>query len=131
MTNLARRTLLGVFALLLIMQVQQASAQTARDLKQYVYVLRLAPRLHDQKAWTAADNAAVGEHFARLQKATAAGQVILAGRTDEALDKTFGLVVFEATSAEAAAAFMRDDPAVVAGVMSATLHPYAVALLRK
>ena len=60
-----------------------------------------------------------------------AGQVIFAGKTTEPLDTTFGLVVFEAESEAAARQFMESDPAVVAGVMSATLHPYALALQRK
>lgn len=57
--------------------------------------------------------------------------MILAGRTTENLDKTFGLVIFEAENEAAAKAFMEADPAVQAGVMTATLHPYAVALKRK
>ena len=36
-----------------------------------------------------------------------------------------------ANDAEAARQFMEADPAVVAGLMSATLHPYTVALQRK
>jgi hypothetical protein len=39
-------------------------------------------------------NGVVGRHFARHAKATDAGQVILAGRTTEALDRTSGLVIF-------------------------------------
>ena len=95
---------------------QSASAPAATPAvkrNQYVYVLRLAPRLYEQKAWTEADNAAVGRHFARLKQATESGQVILAGRTTEPLDKTFGLVVFEADDEAAARAFMEADPAVV------------------
>lgn len=99
--------------------------------QQYVYVLRVAPSLQDQSKWTDKHKAAASQHFERLKKATEAGQVILAGRTTEDLDKTFGLVVFEADSPAAAKAFMESDPAVVAGVMTATVHPYAVALQRK
>jgi uncharacterized protein YciI len=99
--------------------------------KQFLIVLRLVSRPHDDKAWTKADQAAVSRHFERLKEATKLGQVILAGRTDEPGDKTFGLVVFEAADEEAARAFMKGDPAVVAGVMTAELHPYTVALLRK
>ncbi|MGB7737853.1 MAG: YciI family protein [Steroidobacteraceae bacterium] len=106
-------------------------AQEAPQVQQYVYVLRVAPALHDQAKWTQADNDAVSRHFARLAAAVKAGQVIFAGRTKEPLDTTFGLVVFEAASDEAARQFMESDPAVVAGVMSATLHPYALALQRK
>jgi uncharacterized protein len=109
----------------------QTPAPATAKRSQYLYVLRVAPRLYDQNAWTDADNAAVGRHFARLKQGVAAGQVILAGRTAEPLDKTFGLVIFEADDEAAARAFMEADPAVVSGQMTATLHPYAVALLRK
>jgi uncharacterized protein YciI len=40
-------------------------------------------------------------------------------------------VVFEAEDEQAAQAFMQSDPAILAGVMSATLHPYSIALQRK
>ena len=100
-------------------------------LQQYLYVLRLVPRLHDEGAWTDADNAAVSRHFAQLKEAAASGRVILAGRTLEPGDRTFGLVIFEAPDEADARKFMESDPAVVAGVMTATLHPYAVALQRK
>ena len=98
--------------------------------KQFVYVLHLVPRLYDDAAWTEADAKAVGAHFVRLQEAAKEGRVILAGKTDEPAAETFGLVIFEAKDADAARAFMDEDPAVVAGVMTADLHPYAVAILR-
>ena len=99
--------------------------------QQYLYMLRVAPLLQDESKWTDKHKAAAVKHFERLKKAAAEGKVILAGRTTEPLDKTFGLVVFEADSEAAARAFMETDPAVVAGVMTATLHPYSVALQRK
>ncbi len=123
-------TLFGV-ATALAAPVGGLLAQQAEKRQQYVYVLRLAARLHDAKAWTEADNAAVSRHFARLSQAAQAGSVILAGRTNEPLDKTFGLVIFEAGNAEDAKRFMEADPAVTEGVMSATLHPYVIALQRK
>ena len=107
-----------------------SQGQEAPKLQQYVYVLRVAPALHDQARWTQADNDAVSRHFARLADAAKTGQVIFAGKTTEPLDTTFGLVVFEAESEAAARQFMESDPAVVAGVMTATLHPYALALQR-
>ena len=45
-------------------------------------------------------------------------------------DKTFGLVIFEATDEPAARAFMESDPAVTGKIMTAQLHPYSVALQR-
>ena len=97
----------------------------------YLYVLRLADRLRSEAGWTDVDRATVSAHFQYLAKAADSGTVILAGRTDEAHDKTFGLVIYEAESEEAARAFMESDPAVAAGVMTATLHPYSIALQRK
>jgi uncharacterized protein YciI len=108
-----------------------ASTRATSKPKQYVYVLRLVPRLHDDKAWTEADKQTAGRHFAHLKTATAERKVILAGRTLESGDKTFGLVIFEAADEPAARAFMNSDPAVVGNIMTAELHPYSVALQRK
>jgi uncharacterized protein len=110
------------------------AAETAPAVKptpQWVYVLKLVPRLHDDAAWTKDDERIIGEHFKRLQRMTAERTVILAGRTTESGDKTFGLVIFEAADENAARAIMAADPAVKDGIMTATLHPYAVALQRK
>lgn len=130
---------LRLFALLLLAPLAAVTAEPKSETpptatpqrSQFLYILRLVPRLHDDKAWTPADEAAVGRHFSRLQAATKAGQVILAGRTTEPGSKTFGLVIFEADDESAARTFMTSDPAVVANIMTAELHPYAVALLRK
>ena len=119
------------FAVALAGTPSSAQAQDAPKAQQYLYVLRVAPALHDQARWTQADNDAVSRHFTRLADAAKTGQVIFAGRTTEPLDTTFGLVVFEAESEAAARQFMESDPAVVAGVMTATLHPYALALQRQ
>ncbi|MDZ7812596.1 MAG: YciI family protein [Ideonella sp.] len=96
----------------------------------FLYVLRLSPNMQQDSAWTDRERGLVGAHFQYLKAATEAGQVLLAGRTNEPLDKTFGLVIFEAEDEAAARRFMEGDPAVKAGVMLATLHPYAVALKR-
>ena len=98
--------------------------------KQFIYVLRLVPRLHNDSAWTKEDNMAISRHFARFQHAIETGELILAGKTKEPGDKTFGIAIFEAKDEAAARAFMESDPAVVAGLMTAELHPFSVALKR-
>jgi uncharacterized protein len=97
----------------------------------FLYVLRLVPRLHDDKAWSPADEAVIGRHFNHLKAATDRGQVVIAGRTQESGDKTMGLVIFEAADESAARAFMDSDPAVAEKIMTAELHPYAIALRGK
>ncbi len=97
---------------------------------QFLYVLKLTPRLVQPENWTQEDEAIVGEHFNYLKKLLAEGKLILAGKTDGIDEKTFGVVVFEAGSREEADAVMLGDPAVAKGVMAAELFPYRVALLR-
>jgi uncharacterized protein YciI len=113
--------------------VQSSPAQETRaeKPKQFIYVLRLVPRLHSDAAWTKEDKMALDRHLARFQRAIETGELILAGRTREPGDKTFGIAVFEAADEAAARKFMESDPAVVAGLMTAELHPFAVALQRK
>lgn len=74
---------------------------------------------------------ALSRHFERFKHAIETRELILAGRTQEPGDKTFGVAIFEARDEEAARKFMESDPAVVAGLMTAELHPFAVALERK
>jgi uncharacterized protein YciI len=89
------------------------------------------PRLHDGEKWTKEDNAALEKHIIRFNEATKSGQLILAGRTKEPGDKTFGIAIFRASDEAAAKKFMESDPAVVAKLMTAELHPFAVAMQRK
>ena len=98
---------------------------------EFIYVLRLVPRLHDDKKWTKEDNAALERHTIRFQEATKSGQLILAGRTQEPGDKTFGIAIFRASDEAAAKKFMESDPAVVAKLMTAELHPFSVQMQRK
>lgn len=96
--------------------------------KEFIYVLRLVPRLHDNEKWTKEDTAALDRHFVRFQEASKSGQLMLAGRTTEPGDKTFGIAIFRASDEEAAREFMKADPTVSDGLMTAELHPFAVAL---
>ena len=107
-----------------------AEEPKAEKPKQFIYVLRLVPRLYSDSAWTKEDNMALSRHFVRFQHAIETGELILAGRTNEPGDKTFGIAIFEAKDEAAARAFMESDPAVIAGLMTAELHPFSVALKR-
>lgn len=100
------------------------------ELKQFVYVLELVPRLHDDNNWSQTDKDIVDRHFIRLKKYTEEKKVMLAGRTTNKSSESFGLVIFEAASEEEAIEFMDGDPAVLEGIMTAKLYPYRVALIR-
>ncbi len=114
-----------------IAQSLPAQETRAEKPKQFIYVLRLVSRLYSDAAWTKEDKTALDRHLARFQRAIETGELILAGRTREPGDKTFGIAVFEAADEAVARKFMESDPAVVAGLMTAELHPFAVALQRK
>jgi len=96
---------------------------------EYLYLIRPARIEMLSQSSTPEEDAIVAEHFAYLQRALADGVLILAGRTLNTDDKSFGIVVFRAASEEQARAVVEHDPAVRAGVMQAELYPYRVALL--
>ena len=73
----------------------------------------------------------VSRHFAYLTDLTEKGVMILAGRTQNSDESTFGIAIFEAEDESAARTIMENNPAVTGGVMSATLYPFKVALMRK
>jgi uncharacterized protein YciI len=131
MKNRSRQLFILLVCIFTTLHSLNAQESKAAKPKQFIYVLRLVPRLHADSAWTKEDDAVLGRHFARFHGAANSGQLILAGRTSEPGDKTFGIAIFEAADEQAARKFMQEDPAVVGGLMTAELHPFAVALQRK
>jgi len=97
---------------------------------QFVYVFDpVRPELvTDPDAWTEEDIRIADQHFAYLQKATADGIVILAGRSQDGIGPA--VVIFEADSEDDARRFMQADPFVAGGLMRASLHPFRAALVR-
>jgi len=94
--------------------------------RHYLIVLK-PPRATFAEDATEAESAIIGEHFEYLKRLLSDGVLVLAGRTEDA---SMGLVVFAAASDAAAEAVMKADPAVKAGVFSAKLYPYRLALLK-
>jgi uncharacterized protein YciI len=95
---------------------------------QYLYRLRPTRVAMLTEGPTEHEARVAGEHFAYLQRLLAAGCLMMAGRTIDDGERTFGIVVFVAESDAAARELMRNDPAVAQGVMRAELFPYRVAL---
>ena len=131
MKNRSRPLFISLICIFTIVQWLNAEEPKSAKPKQFIYVLKLVPRLYADSAWTKEDETVLERHFARFQNAAKSGQLILAGRTSEPGDKTFGIAIFEAADEAAARKFMEADPAVAAGVMTAELHPFAVVLERK
>ena len=77
---------------------------------------------------TERESAIVSEHFTYLQRLVAEGTVLMAGRTRDTGEGTFGMVVFIAESESKAAELVSNDPAVKHGVMHAELYPFRIAL---
>ena len=97
---------------------------------QFIYVLKLIPRLLDQKSWTPREERIVETHFQYLKELTEAGTIILVGRTQQMDEETFGIAIFEAATEEDARRIMENDPAVQGGIMTAKLFSFRVALSR-
>jgi uncharacterized protein YciI len=93
----------------------------------FAYVLKLADKKMLENM-SLEQEAIVNEHFDYLQKKLAEGKLVLAGRC---LNGEFGIVIFHAQSEQAAEEFMKSDPAVEKGVMTAEMHSFRVALLGK
>lgn len=93
--------------------------------KHYLIVYR-PPRPTFVDDATAAESAAVGEHFEYLKKLLADGQLVLAGRTDDA---SMGLALFKAADHDQAEQVMQNDPVIKAGVFTGELREFHLSLL--
>lgn len=77
---------------------------------------------------TEEESAITSQHFQYLKDLTEKGVVILAGRTQTPDYGSFGLIIFNAESDEAAQTIVDNDPVVKNRIMRAELYPYRIAL---
>lgn len=99
-------------------------------MNQWIYVLNVTRLEMLTEGATPEEDEIVGKHFAYLKGLTEKGVMLLMGRTLNNDETTFGIAIFEAANEAAARTIMENDPAVAGGVMTATLYPYRVALMR-
>ena len=123
-----KRLLVVLLALLLCNQVFAQEMQKKTGKQQFVIVLKLTPRLLEEKNWTEQDNQIVGRHFVKLQQLLKEGKLILAGRTLTMDPKQMGIIIVEVDSEEEARQVMENDDAVKEKIMTAELFPFKVAL---
>ncbi len=69
----------------------------------------------------------IGEHVAYLEQLLADGTLIMAGRSLNNDECTFGIVILIADSEQSALSVMQQDPAVSQGIMTGELFPFHVA----
>ena len=96
-------------------------------MNQYLYILRATRPELTVSGPTEEEMPALGAHAAYLERLSGEGVMIAAGRTLRNHVSDFGLAVFQAESDAAAEEIMRNDPAIVHGVMTAELFPYRIA----
>ena len=71
------------------------------------------------------------DHVTYLEQLSENSVVLLAGRTQTTDDSTFGIVILKADSESNARDIMKNDPAVIGGVMNAELFPYKISILSR
>ena len=107
--------------------MDETATEQADGEREFLYVLRPTRLGMLVDGPTAEESAALGRHVEYLQALTENGTALLYGRTQTADERTLGLVIIRAGSAEEAGERMAADPAVAEGVMNAELFPYRIA----
>ncbi|MGM7701631.1 YciI family protein [Pseudalkalibacillus sp. Hm43] len=93
------------------------------------YLYKLTPKRQDFiNQITPEEEEILQQHYKYLEKLLESEELILAG---PCLDGTLGLVILRTSSHERAMKLMEGDPAVLNGIMDASLHPYRVSLMQQ
>jgi uncharacterized protein YciI len=99
----------------------------ADKLPHFIYVIR-AKRFEMLRSGPTAEEARIlQEHSDYLKDLADKGVVVLAGRTLNNDETTFGIAIVEAVDEAAARAVMENDPFVKSGLMNATFFPFRIA----
>ncbi|MEM7080047.1 MAG: YciI family protein [Pseudomonadota bacterium] len=96
---------------------------------QFIYALKAVRLEMLTDAPTTDEVDVLQAHGQYLADMASRDQVLLAGRTQTADAQTFGIVIVAADGEAQARRVMDEDPAVAAGVMTATLYPFQIAML--
>jgi uncharacterized protein YciI len=123
-----KRILPGIL-LALIYSCACAQKVTPPSGSEYAIILHVMPRYQADSVWTDEDKAAVGAHFAALQKLQKEGKLVFAGRTINTASTGF-IILKNMTEAEARNV-LAEDKAVQRGIMRAEFQPFQTALKEK
>jgi uncharacterized protein YciI len=94
---------------------------------EWIYFIH-PPRENFAETMTAEEKSVWAEHFQRLRRLLADGQLIIAGPTLGTVNT--GVAVFEAADEQAARQVMENDPIISGGYARGELRPFRVSLLR-
>lgn len=111
-------------------QILEEKHKRPKPKPQFIYVLKPTRLGMLTEGATPEEVDTVSRHFKYFQELTQKGIMILMGRTQNNDESTFGIAIFEAEDEAAARRIMESDPAVRGGVMTATLYPYKIALMK-
>ncbi len=130
--NIFVKTLCELVALTVLLPGAHVANGQTSAIVQKEFLYKLQPTRADmlKTGPTVGERDAIEKHYYRLKELTKKGIVILAGRTLNTDDASFGIVIFRAASEGAACDIMNEDPAVKNGVMNATLFPFQVSLMK-
>ncbi|MDR7072494.1 YciI family protein [Fictibacillus barbaricus] len=76
---------------------------------------------------TEAEQNALESHFVYLKSLLQDGKLVLAG---PCLDASFGIVILQNVTENEAQAIMENDPAILNNIMTGTLYPFRVSLIK-
>jgi uncharacterized protein YciI len=95
---------------------------------QYIYWIRPTRLAMLTEGPTEDEQRIVGEHFDYLKRLVDSGRLLMAGRSLNDDERTFGIAIFTASSFEDAERVLAEDPAVRHGVMRGDVFPFRIAL---
>jgi len=98
-------------------------------ISEFMYIVRPVRPEMVSESQTEAEEEIISQHFQYVHALVQEGRALVVGRTLNKDEEGFGLVIFRADDFESALALAEADPAVLHGVMRATVYPFRVVLL--
>jgi hypothetical protein len=98
------------------------------DTSQYLYTIKPTRLQMLTEGRTSEESRILTEDFDYLEGLAVGGMVLLAGRTQENDEPTFGIVILQVDAEDAAREAMQNDLAVAGAVMYARLHPFSISI---
>lgn len=97
----------------------------------FIYILKLTDRYEHPENWSDETNKATDMHWNYLVDLHARQVMQLVGRTSYSPGhkELLGIAVFTAENEEKARQIMDNDPSIIHGIMTATLHPFNLSLI--